>query len=129
MFEDSDHRISQIDVSVKCKARNANSVVMNISIVGHYSIQPVSQDDILTKDFNRITFKRVSYERTSATRGYWSALKISDISKTPPSFIFICSSKQMSVPDLTSLLILVIVVVTNEHSSSSSSLISTISEV
>lgn len=73
---------------MKCKARNANSVVMNISIVGHYSIQPVSQDDVQTSDLNRVSFQRVSYESTSAIRAYGSALNISDISKTLSSFIY-----------------------------------------
>ena len=39
------HHVSQNDVFVRCKSRIANSVVLNISIIGHYSIELLSRDD------------------------------------------------------------------------------------
>ena len=102
------------DVSVRCKARNTNSVVLNISIVRHYSVQvqSVSQDDDQTSDLNCISFQWASYENTSPTPGCWSALIISHI-EDDFIFFFFHTSKQTYVPDLTSLRTLVIILVTD----------------
>ena len=87
-------QVSQNDV---CKARNTNSVVVNISI-GDCSILPVSQDDVQTSDLDRIPSKGLADNEHSE-----------HIGDTFHLFSYI----EVNVcPDLTSLRTLVIVVVT-----------------
>ena len=72
------YHVSRNIVSLMCQARNANSVVLSISILGPHSVQPSSQSDAHTSDLSRTKGLGISALSISG---------ISDISKTISYFI------------------------------------------
>ena len=122
------HHVSQNDVSMNCQARNANNVVVNISIVGHYSIQlslkMTSRQAILTLfPSNGLSMGALQQPRVAEVlwtfRTYWRTLS-SFIRRSKCLFLTypLCEHPSSS-SSLTSLWTLVIIVVTdleNHHS-------------
>ena len=101
------HNVSQNDVSVKCEARNANDIVMKISIIRHNSIQLSL----------KMTFRQAISTLFSSNGLIMGALQqpgITEVlSKCSRSRFHLSYIEAIYVPDLSSLRTLVIVVVTD----------------